>query len=234
MKNILLSVVVVMGLLLAACNKTKIVHYPLNAALVAAFNFQPGSYWIYKDSLSGDIDSFFVRANVPSTNSGEDAQSTGEMFNYIDIAISEYNIFPATSPNDTASWLYIYCQDAIYLQFFTKKMYTGYICYPPLTDYPFLYRLTESRGVNYGQYSSGGSVDTIYNTYPVNGQTFTSVEMVNEYADVDPNGSSPIAYTYNDLFYISPNIGIIKMVLNHPQDSLHRIWELQRWSVKLK
>jgi hypothetical protein len=44
-----------------SCTKTPYTH--INADIKAKFNYQPGSYWVYVDSLSGATDSFAVVSN---------------------------------------------------------------------------------------------------------------------------------------------------------------------------
>jgi hypothetical protein len=57
------------GLLLAilaiGCNKKDEIKY-VTSENKARFNFQKGSYWIYKDSLTGKEDSFYVHQNTTS------------------------------------------------------------------------------------------------------------------------------------------------------------------------
>jgi hypothetical protein len=61
---------------LLACRKNNVPHYPINAALKVAFSFKPGTYWIYQDSLSGEIDSFYVENMVSGTYSNTSPEFT--------------------------------------------------------------------------------------------------------------------------------------------------------------
>jgi hypothetical protein len=55
-----ITVTTLLLLAFAACNKKDEALAPLDAALKSCFSFKPGSYWIYRDSLSGRRDSFFI------------------------------------------------------------------------------------------------------------------------------------------------------------------------------
>ncbi|MBL7692052.1 MAG: hypothetical protein JNM41_10695, partial [Flavipsychrobacter sp.] len=58
---------IIIGLLLAilaiGCKKKDTIKY-VSSETKADFNFQKGSYWIYKDSLTGKEDSFYVYQNT--------------------------------------------------------------------------------------------------------------------------------------------------------------------------
>ena len=59
-------VFIILVFLLSECKKTgkkEFVELDTDSAMAVHFNFKPGTYWIYMDSLSGRIDSFYVRNN---------------------------------------------------------------------------------------------------------------------------------------------------------------------------
>jgi len=116
-----------------------------------------------------------------------------------------------------------YSSDEIDLQFITNESFTSKINYAPLINYPFLDSLV-SDGTT-GNEDSGEV--SILNYYTVNGQNFSNVGTVNQHVNLPPFLNYGL-YTTNDWFYICPEAGIIKMRLNHPQDSVNRVWELQR------
>jgi hypothetical protein len=47
----------------SACHKNKYPHYLLSAPLKDSFGYNSGSYWIYKDSVSGAFYSFYVQSS---------------------------------------------------------------------------------------------------------------------------------------------------------------------------
>ena len=91
-------------LVVSACNRNSITKVPVNADLKAAFNYKPGTYWIYRDSISGIIDSFFVRSNgdgYTNTTNGDN-----KSIESIGLTISEYT-FISTSSIDTQGWVFV-------------------------------------------------------------------------------------------------------------------------------
>lgn len=57
---ILLTVFIFYG---GSCTKKKSNLIPVTAEVLQHFYFKPGSYWVYKDSVSGGYDSFYVDNN---------------------------------------------------------------------------------------------------------------------------------------------------------------------------
>jgi len=221
MKKAAFLVAIICMMTMHSCKKNNNPVVNVNAALKAAFNYMPGTYWIYKDSISGRVDSFFVTRQYDITGIG--ASVTIE---YVFIYISEYDE-DSTSSFDTVGWLLTCTSNEIDLNFVTKKDFAGSINYAPLIDYPFLDPL-ESDGYTEGNEDSAEV--SILSDYTVNGRNFSNVGVVNEHVNHPPFLNYGL-YTTNDWFYICPEAGIIKMRLNHPQDSLNRVWELQKWHI---
>jgi len=74
-----------------SCNKnTGERHFTIDKDLFATFNYQPGTYWIYKDSLTGYIDSMYVISStgIISTDYGK------EIVDNVNISIGDTNIYP--------------------------------------------------------------------------------------------------------------------------------------------
>ena len=69
-------------LLLTNCDKTTNSTISGAPSLMSNFNFKPGTYWIYKDSITGEIDSYSVYGN----------QTTYQSYSY-NINIEVYNIY---------------------------------------------------------------------------------------------------------------------------------------------
>ncbi|MGN6567301.1 MAG: hypothetical protein ACTHJ0_05080, partial [Flavipsychrobacter sp.] len=70
-----------------------------------------------------------------------------------------------------------------------------------------------------------------FDTYSVESNIFNKVTLINDSLTLAPNNSYPYM---NDWFYLSDGIGIIKMHLYHPLDTVNRVWELQRWNTSGK
>jgi hypothetical protein len=65
MKSILAVAIIIMTFAyLPSCRKTTLDRHRVNDSLKAAFNYKPGTYWIYKDSLTGRLDSFAVTSQT--------------------------------------------------------------------------------------------------------------------------------------------------------------------------
>jgi len=192
--------------MLSSCKKTNLPNRPVDADLKAAFSYLPGTYWIYRDSISGHVDSFFVTQDTHN-NYNYNSQYT---FDQITVRITAYNV---ASFADSDTWEISLYQSTIAIDYdidlYSKN--TDGIDYYPLT-YPF----TDGEYIG----STGTNVNTlsILGNYVVDGKTFNNVAQVN-YVD----GT-------NDYFYISSDVGIIKMRLYDNVDSVH-VWELERWNI---
>ncbi len=206
-----------------ACKKQKSTFIPVNDSLQAVFNFQPGTYWIYEDAVTGLTDSFFVTGNSTTTtaNGSYNVQ-------FINIAISAYGIGAAFT--DTQSWTFSYQSNMFDLSYTEAKVSPGKVNYAPLVNYPFADSLTKCAGCIAVSDPGQNSVFYLYDSMLLNGQIFHNVAEINHFTNFPANGNFGIFDTY-DLFYICPNIGIVKMSLNHPEDSVHHVWELQRWNI---
>ena len=80
-----------------------------------------------------------------------------------------------------------------------------------------------------------GTVVSISSTIQISNRTFSNVAMVNRKAKLDSIlfGSVFPPYRYDDMFWICADVGLIKIRFNHySQDTLHRVWELQRWHIE--
>jgi hypothetical protein len=83
-------------LLFAAACKKKSDEIRIDERVRSYFDYQPGTYWIMKDSATGDIDSFVV------TTRNEKIISTDfENVETIDVRIIEY---PSANGSDSSGW----------------------------------------------------------------------------------------------------------------------------------
>lgn len=234
MKRKLLSIAFLTGIVFFGCNKpTKVTNHPINADLKAAFNYQKGSYWVYRDSISGMIDSFYV-----TNNNSQTVHEAGRDFAYeeIDIHISELNIAPLPVIPFLQNWQFNYYESSIEAFFTDSNIYTNKIEYGTLVNYPFknvIVGTNYGTGIAYGS-SAKDTVTNIFSSYLVFGQSFSNIAEVNHTADLSVKVNSPKLnpYSYNDWFYISADAGIIKMRLYHSADTVYkRVWEIQRWKI---
>jgi len=162
---------------LYSCSKNNgAVNYPIDADLKAAFNYQVGTYWIYRDSISGRVDSFAVRENIFTPGSQTTPAGGNYTLDGIRINITEYI---SESTTDTSGWAYILSTNSEDLIWFSNINYFGqaYFDFAPLFTYPFkigqLYMID-------GEYSNDNPITTnIYANYALNGQSFLNVAEIN-------------------------------------------------------
>jgi hypothetical protein len=203
-----------------ACNKNnKVTQLPVNAPLKAAFNYKPGTYWIYKDSLSGMVDSFAVTSTddiFSDPISGLNAQKFS--IEFITLMVTEY-----TGSGDTLQWKFQYNQSLVCVY---SRDSIFEIQHVPLINYPFSKVLLE-QGItsNYGESSS--VIDTNASV-TINGHLFNNVAVVADTANAFLSVVSNDRYRYADTIFISADVGIVKMNLNHITSNYYRKWELQR------
>lgn len=203
-------------LIISGCKKKPVNR--VDPDLKAAFSYKPGTYWIYKDSLTGAIDSFVITTNDDnfSTNNDRTLETIG-------MNMAEYIV---SSPYlDTSLWKYSIVSNQISLtwdQTSSVPHIDQVIQYNPFTYYPF------TVGVLPNAIYSIGIATNVFSTYTVGSSTYSNVEELNDTLRKD---AWSFYHYYNDWFYLTADVGIIKMRLYHPQDSINRIWQLQRWHI---
>ncbi len=120
-------------MVLSSCKKKVNYHY-VNGQLLSAFNFKPGTYWIYIDSVTGREDSFVV------TNYGDNYKNlTGIENTYnecIGIQILAYNIGILPNVYDGISIEYTYMNNEFQLVYFDANAKSGLV-WSPLFNFPY-------------------------------------------------------------------------------------------------
>ena len=196
--------------LFCRCNKTtpgNNVYTLVDSAFKANFNYQPGSYWIYRDSLSGRVDSFYVTQNMT-------AYVTPKWTESINIQVSEKNT-DGSHPADSGAWVYTLEGTDAALNYFDSSnelvfAYNPFFIYPPGTA--FLYD---------DQVSDTPVILNTMGSYTVNGNTYSNV------TDIEHRATGyPANY-----FFINDSAGIIKMELSTSSGALSHVWELQRYHI---
>ncbi|WP_291133436.1 hypothetical protein [Flavobacterium sp. UBA7682] len=144
MKNLFLILVLLFAF--ASCNKEpKYETKYLDANLKAALNNKPGSYWIFKDSVSGELDSVYLVANELkidggyTTNSGFkyekmhlyfDSKHIGKDTSYnlsLDLSVTTRS----SDNNHLSCGLTKFSSQPLYLVFFYPFSYLAPVNYPP-------------------------------------------------------------------------------------------------------
>lgn len=208
-------------LLGSSCSKKANNNTPIVSGLKTAFNYQPGTYWVYKDSLSGRVDSFYITSNVQSKLISNIGNGT---LDDINIAMTEKNIGSVFS-TDTLSWIWFLAQNYAVLGVTGLPIILGGgFNYTPLITYPF------TIGAMKAPLSacSDSYLNLISSTYNLNGNDFMNVAEITEVA----TQYNYIYDSFSDHIFVNADVGIIKMRLNHPYDTIGtKVWELQRWHI---
>jgi hypothetical protein len=196
--------ILVILVVFAGCKKNNTPHQTIDAHVLANYNYKPGTYWIYRDSISGNEDSFYV-----VSNSGiQYYKSRDLIIDDLGVQIMDINISAIGKKNiSSLAWR---------LEGNNISLYWSII-----NDYGLLVVIPFSMGVQ----AHTDTIKSIMQKFVLNGQKFDSV------AVVTANGYIAPALNSNDLYYINNNIGIIKMHINHPLDTINKVWELERWKI---
>jgi len=181
---------------------------PISVSYKAAFDWQPGTYWIYRDSISGQVDSYAVADNVPADYSNSNSRYITSVTGYI-------NVYQGGEPYPCFFIFYI---DATGMSIGGRQVPCG--DYAPVQ--PIQLFLTPQQGAytNYTLDSLGGLIlagDTFYNVQQGTMQTY------------DPVSNS---YFSTNQYFATAAVGILKM--RRFDSSLYipnRVWELQRWKI---
>ena len=216
MKNALPAFLFLFVVVVGCNKKDSQQHITIDADIVANFGYKVGSYWIYKDSLSGQVDSFYVYQY-----GGGVLDNNGTLIDDIGVYIGQQKISGAGT-TDTIEWALGLRSNYISLRWTLTRFgqTVDRIAFPIFISYPFsLGHPSDNRGG-----ISGGNVTEILPTYLLNGNSYDSVAVLTYSGNV--NG-----YPINDTYYINAKIGVVKMSLNHVNGSVLRVWELQRWNI---
>ena len=113
MKKLGLLLICLIVMTSMSCHKKKIPHYPLSAALKAAFGYKIGSYWVYRDSVSGEIDSFYTYKSNFSTDDEGDA-----LVDRFDITLKGYK----NNSVDSEIWSILLIDSSFCINFINPKL----------------------------------------------------------------------------------------------------------------
>jgi len=207
MKNLLISISLMSTMLFIKCKKTGAVHETIDSFLTNHFNYKPGTYWIYIDSITGEQDSFVVNDNTFSS-SGPTGNSS-VLTDGIGMHIYQYNSLKVK----TATWNMTLTGREIAMTY-NGNIYIDY--------YAFVLLPFQAELLGYGDEDSG-YIESINNSYMYNYKTYTDVVKIRHINDYDP-----VFAHFNNTFYFNKEIGIIKMLL---EQDVTNIWELERYKI---
>ena len=202
------------AILVAACHQEKKTHLVLDPAFRAAFGYQVGSYWVYEDSVSGEIDSFYVYSSTFETVHNN---TPNESEDQMGISLMNYS----SGPNNSEKWLFIMMGNGFSVIFSntnkdTTETRLGFLY---LFDYPFKLEPT-------GSDNDSGAVSNLYSNYSLNGVQYgNTIVSYHTYRQIyHPS-------IYSDYFFISETAGIIKVIFNHPTGSVYRVLKLKSYKI---
>ena len=202
-------------LLFCNCEK-KDTYTHLNPALASAFIFHQGSYWIYKDSITGAIDSMYVKYydSIP-------VPSNSDPTHYNDIITMVFGNYNGNL-NYRDDWNIVLKNNEFVFSGFSSNtdgventLMIGSI------QFPFV-------ATTWGGYSNESCYVRVLPEYMVSGSEYFKVAQLNcrsSYAN--------IIAKYDDHIYMDSSIGIIKYIFNHESDTVLKIIELQRYHIVL-
>jgi|GEM_PF-799847 len=208
--------------LATACKKDTDLNQPMNAQMKAGFNYKPGTYWIYKDSVTGVIDSAYVVSNdVNYFTRGCVLYDGQPKYEQMDILINMAN----GDPSDSERWTLSLSDTTCTFRPLRRKDTVESSLYVTLFHYPLKVEPANPISSCVLLFDSGAVTDIV----PV--MSFSGQNFVNAARSKHDNISGTPCYSYNDCFYVNEDAGIIKLVFNHPQDSVYRVLELQRFRI---
>ncbi len=178
------------------CQK-KTTTTPIDPVLKKYYSYKQGSYWVYRDSLNGDIDSFVVvRNDYQSIYPGSSNTYSQPVENEIDFITFFRNGVIA----DSCEWNLLETGINFSGGFPKCAFYYGafFINYGVAIGYQETFVTDIYAAINY------------FPVYTTNGNTYDSVSVV---------GHSGATSDYRDTFFINQDAWIIKMAFHHPSDS---------------
>jgi hypothetical protein len=225
--------IAIVALLFASCHQKahQQTIYFMHPELKKDFSYQAGTYWIYKDSVSGEIDSAYVvlNPNYYSTTSCTATTPFAPMHEGMSIIINvatphNSGIDPMTTDEQ---WT-ISAVDSTLFAAFSNRYDTGVsmVGNTVVSKFPF------APGVylpDYGcllpKVKDSGRVDQVLPTISINS---------NQYTNVAISVHQGVSYTplhYTETLYVNSDAGLVKVIFDFPSESLHRVLELQRYHI---
>jgi hypothetical protein len=197
------GIIFLIGFLVSCKKIDHTVPNSIDAGLKTHFDYKPGTYWVYRDSITGGIDSF-VTVSRDSGVSGYLPLYGKNPASFVNILINGY----PTSSALHDKWTWSLQNNGIFV---TMPDFAA-----PLFYYPFSIGKGDWAGDAY-------NVTEIQKRLVINTDTFMNVAVINH---------SKFGEVYDDWFYINDQVGIIKMKFTNYNDSTtNRIWELQRYKI---
>lgn len=219
---LLLLIVISFSLANYGCKKDEDKMIPLDTAVKKAYSFRPGTYWVFKDSISNRYDSFVVTDNTDYFS------GTGNIkYEQVEMHIAQYS---SDTPNNLmAIFLENERQVRVVYTYFSDSSdrYKNY-SYAPV-PYPF------TAGIYYNGSTSPFNDTVTVSLIPnltAGGTAFpnaAALSFQNSYTRFP--GGSFWQWQYRDAFYMNDSVGFLRISLKHIPEGIYKEWNLARWHV---
>jgi len=203
----ILFLILIFSALLYSCNKTADQTRPINPDLLKYFSYKPGTYWVYKDSIAGEVDSFYVTDNTKSTYTGP------PNIDVVYVGIHQMN--ENGLGDDSTKWVMNLSENSLSYSVRAQPV-MGDCDYSPLFSFPFQITTLGSESTNFKE----GAITNVFPTLSVASANFNNVAQIHYYG-----------YNLDDWYYINTDVGIVKMRWSDTSNINNKVWELQRWNI---
>ena len=193
----------------------KVENKPVDGGLKSAFNFQPGTYWIYKEVLSGATDSFYVSDVLLSSGYGKHHSYT---YDIIEECITSVRIdTPVLVKN--GSWYLTIQLNEFNFHFDLPYMATAVNTSVYMNNYDF-------QVYPFAKYTDPIDSINIVGTYQAGGNSFDNLWVAHY------TGQPGYPSDKNDYFFLSSDVFMARMVLNDSMENIHKDYQLVRWHIE--
>jgi len=192
---------------------------PVNKDLKARFGFKPGSYWIYRDSVTGETDSAYVYSTQTNYMYKGCLLYSGEPefeYNTVFVRVARNN-----GSLDSERWNFNMEESSFNMACVNSADRVESQLSFNLFNWPFITGAPSTSGCVLPPDVS--VVTNVVSPLTLAGQTYSNLARSNHVPGVTDS-----SLVYNDFFYVSEDVGIVKLVFDHPTIPVHRVLELQR------
>ena len=194
----------------------------VDSGLRSDFGYRQGSYWVYRDSVSGEVDSAYV---ISSGSAWHEAGGCLRMTNAPQIETMTIQIGVSNgNPASSETWNMSMTEKKFSMYFANDRDKTESQLRLDLFTYPA--KVGDAPGASGCIPSADSGRVADINTMNLHDQQYSNT--------IDcPHArlAGPSPWDYNDRFYMSPKAGLVKVVFRHPSDSVYRVLELQRYKI---
>jgi hypothetical protein len=212
MKPIIFFLIAICCIVFNSCQKRTIEFFPVSPDLKRYFDYQPGSYWVYRDSTTGASDSVYVYAhtdeNLANTSRTDDK--------YTELIVIDCVLhYGQTAATDT--FHFYLSGNVITIEYNNKLSGTYRINYA--LSFPFVVpQYNNSTNTNLADFLQ------IIPDFEINGQHFYDVLEVHAVRDDD-------YAKFDDWLYVNKDQGLVRIRWDHPGVSLTRSYKLKSWNI---